>query len=245
MKTIQRTNMLIAAGAVALGLTVATASAASATDTTTIASPSTTLRVRDLSAERTRCEAAIDARLAELTKIDTTLGAATHVSDAHKATQTTNNTAAASGLSTLRTKIAADTDQATLAADCKSIFETYRVFALRAPQTHLVIAGDVESYAVTKLDGVVPKLTDAIAKAQAAGKDVSGANAALADMQAKLADAASQANGLADSVIGYVPADYNANHALLSGARGKARAAATDLKAARVDVKTIEADLKA
>jgi hypothetical protein len=62
--------------------------------------------------------------------------------------------------------------------------------------------------------------------------------------QAKVADAASHANGVADGVIGYVPADYNANHNLLDGARSNVKTAETDLTAARADVKTIVAAVK-
>src|SRR5205814_4632662 len=105
------------------------------------------------------------------------------------------------GLTTLESKIAGDTDAATLKTDCQAIFENYRVFALRAPQTYLVIAGDAESAITARLNDVVPKLSDAIDKAAAAGKNVDGAKTALADLQAKLSDAGTQSGGVANSVI--------------------------------------------
>ena len=93
-------------------------------------------------------------------------------------------------------------------------------FALRAPQTHLVIAGDTETFAVDqarrrRAAGSPTPST----RPRAAGKDMTAAKAALADLQAKVADAANHADGLADSVIGYVPADYNADHGMLDAAR--------------------------
>jgi hypothetical protein len=236
MKPSRHLTALLAAGAltVGLGVTVLPGTAGAA--------PATT---RDLTAEKARCTAAIDVRLAALDRVDATLAAARSTTAAHKERQTASNTAAAAGLRDLESTIAVDTDGATLAGHCQSIVEDYRVFALRVPQTHLVIAGDAEAFAVTKLDEVVPRLSDAIDKAAATGKDVHAARAALADLQAELADAAGLANGLADSVIGYTPADYNADHALLDGAHASARAAAGDLKAARDDIKTIVAAVKA
>jgi hypothetical protein len=153
--------------------------------------------------------------------------------------------AASSGLSALKTKIAADTDPATLGEDCKSIIEGYRVFALRASQTHVMIAADTEAAAVAALNTAVPKLADAISKAEAAGKNVATAKTALVDLQAKLAEAGTQAGGVAAGVIGLVPADYNTNHNVLDGARSAVKTASADLKAARADIKTITSTVKA
>jgi hypothetical protein len=194
--------------------------------------------------DQARCAAAIDGRLAELAKLNSRLQDSKHTTEAHKAAQIASNTAASVGLSELAVKIAADTDPAVLAADCKAIFEDYRVYALRAPQTNLVIAGDAATAAVAKLTGILPELSVAMAAAAGEGKDMTEANAAFADLQAKLVDAASKANGLADSVIGLTPADYNADHGVLDLARAAARAAALDLKAARKDVKTILAAVR-
>lgn len=238
MKNARRITSLVAAGALTLGMgTTVLPSAASG-------APTTTERTRDLVGEKARCTAAIEVRLTTLTRLNGSLAAAKSITAGHKSTQTASNTAAASGLGALKTKIAADTDAATLGADCRLIVDGYRVFALRAPQTHLVIAGDTEASAVAKLSDVVPRLADAIDKAGAAGKVVTVAQAALTDLTAKLADAATKTNGLADSVIGFAPADYNADHTLLDGARANVRIAAADLKAARADIKTITTTLK-
>jgi hypothetical protein len=236
MKTSRHLAVLVATGALSVSLGVALLPGVAG------AAPTAT---RDLTVEKARCTTAIDVRLVELTRLNNVLSSDRNTTAVHKGTQTASNSAAAAGLGDLKTKIAADTDAPTLAADCKSIVEDYRVFALRAPQTHLVVAGDAEAAAVAKLNGVVPKLSDAIAKAAAAGKDVGAATTALADLQAKLVDAGNLANGLADSVIGFVPADYNADHTLLDGARASARTAANDLKAARDDIKTIVAAVRA
>lgn len=241
-----RLNRLVAGGAVTLGLGVAVLPGVAGAATTPAQDlPARDLATRDLAVEKARCTAAIEVRLVALERVDTVLAGSRTTTTAHKDAQTASNTAAAADLDALAAAIAADTDTATLAAHCRSIVEDYRVFALRVPQTHLVIAGDAESSAVTKLGEVVPRLSDAIEKAAAAGKDMAAARAALADMQAKLAEAGRLAGGLADSVIGFVPADYNADHGVLDPARAAARAAAADLAAARDDARAIVAAVKA
>jgi hypothetical protein len=226
MKTSATIAATVLAGVTALGVT-----------TPAFAAPSTT--TPDLTAAKAKCVAAVDVRLVELNRLEGVVGAAKHITDTHKGTENASLSAASSGLTTLKGKIEADADAATLKQDCQSIYDGYRVYALRAPQAHLVIADDAEVYGIGRLNAVVPKLTDAIAKAKAAGKDTTAAEASLADMQAKLADASTQASGVADSVIGYGPADWNGNHGLLDPARGKIRAAHTDLKAAAADAKAI------
>ena len=53
-----------------------------------------------------------------------------------------------------------------------------------------------------------------------------------------------RAGTVSDTVLGYTPADYNANHAVLVAARTAVKAAAADLHAARGDAKTIANDLR-
>ena len=171
----------------------------------------------DAGGRQAKCATGVDARLAELTKLDRAVAAAKHLADGHRTTITSNNAAARSGLTDLKAKIAADTDDATRKADCKSVVVDYRVSALRAPQEHLVIAADAESAAIAKLQGLGGKVP--------------------AELQAKVADAATQINGLADAVLATTPADYNANHDVLKASRASVKAAAADLKEVRAGMK--------
>ena len=207
-----------------------------------MAAPSTS--APDLATTMAKCVAAVDVRVAKLSTLNVTVGGSKHITATHRSTEQSTFATASSGLTDLKAKIEADTDAATLKQDCESIYAGYRVFALRAPQAHLIIAGDAETFAVGRLQTGVPKLSDAIAKAKAAGQDTTKAEALFADLQAKLADAATQSGGIGDSVIGYGPADWNANHALLTPARGKVVAARADLRIAVADVKGIVAELK-
>ena len=238
MKTSGKFAAAVAAGAMVAASTIGLASAASAATTTSAGA------VRDMTTEKARCTAGVDARLAQLARLNTAVTAAKHITAGHKSTESAAIADATTGLQALKTKIAGDADAATLKTDCESMVTTYRVFVLRTPQAHLVIADDAESFAIGRLGEAVPKLSDAIDKATAAGKDTTAAKAALADVSAKLADATSHAKGVSDAVIVLTPADYNANHAVLAGPRDNVRTAAADIKAAAADVKTITAALK-
>ncbi|MEI7546450.1 MAG: hypothetical protein WCK21_00115 [Actinomycetota bacterium] len=199
----------------------------------------------DLGPLKAKCDAAISTRQAELDKLSSRAGSAPHLSGGHKSTIDSIIGSSKSGLGALQTKIDADTDLATLKADCDAVASEYRVFALRSPQVHLALAGDRESAGVAKANDIAAKLQTAITKAEGNGKDVTDAKAKLADMKAKLADAGSKLSGTVDSELGLTPSQWNADHSVLAGPTQALRTAGDDLKAALADAKAIVADLKA
>lgn len=199
----------------------------------------------DLSAAKAKCDAAVATRFTEIDKLTARAGAAKNLTADHHATITGLLSASRSGLGDLQAKIDADTDAATLKTDCQTILTGFRVFALRAPQVHLAIVGDREAAVIGKGNTVATRLDTAIQKAGANGKDVTDATAKLADMKAKLADATSLLGGVVDNELTLTPAQWNANHAVLSPTTTALRAVQTDLRAALADGKAIVADLKA
>jgi len=229
---------------VAAGVVVVVAAVPFAAATAGAATTSTTATTRDLTAVRHRCESKIDVRLVELTKLDGRVAIAKNLTDGHRQAMTDINSHARAGLTDLRAKIDQDDDPAVLKQDCQSIVVDYRIFALRAPQEKLVIASDAETSAVTKLEALEPTLQSAIDKAKAQGEDVTGAQQAFDDLKAKVADAAQQDDKVSDTVLGYTPADYDANHDVLVPARTAVKAVAGDLHAARRDAKAIADDLR-
>src|SRR5438132_1078790 len=70
------------------------------------------------------------------------------------------------------------------------------------------------------------------------------AKQALAEYEAKVADASKNVTGIADTLLGYQPHDYNSNPQLLKPSRTSLHTAAADLRAARTDVHTIVTTLK-
>ena len=237
---------LATAGAAVLS-TATTALAAPSTDVTNSAQPSPSA---DNSAQRlaqiqARAAAAIAQRLGSLNAAIIVINANRALTADHKSTLLATMNNDISGLTALGQKIAADTTVAQATTDYQQIFLGYRVYALAIPQARFVAASD-------DIDGlVVPHLTDAQTRLAAllAGplksKDTPAIDAAMADLGAKIADATAKTNGLASTVLGYTPADYNANHALLAGARSSLETAHADCKAARADIATVVAALRA
>jgi hypothetical protein len=226
----------LAAAAVGAGLVLAAPAAAwagpvrsSSTPQTSSPTPSTTV----LEGLRAKCLAAIDVRLPALAAARADVAGDGHTTADHKAALETDIDQTTARLRTLEGEIRADTDLSGLRDHCRSIFQDNRVFALVLPRTRLVVGADTAGFAGGKLSDVAGKLADAIQKAQDAGRDVSQARADLDAMKAQIASGVAAAGSVAGDVLGLTPADWNANHDVLTPARQSLRAARTDLKAAR------------
>ncbi len=152
-------------------------------------------------------------------------------------------------LTDLRTKISNDTDAATLKADASSITKANRVYMLVMPKAQIAAAGARINAVVTQFQSLSTKLQERITTAQTAGVDVTAATAALADFNAKIADAKVQADA-AVTMTANLPVDNGdaaviaSNKAALQAAHAKLKTAEADLKAARDDAKTIAGIVK-
>ena len=148
------------------------------------------------------------------------------------------------GMNTVEAKIEADTTVASAAADYRTIFTTYRVYAVAIPQSRLAAAAD------RMTSTSIPKLTDAQSKLAAAlaGPDASKSTPALqadlADMSAQIAAATAALNGVAAQSLAVTPSAYNSNHSVLQPVRSAVKAAIADLKKAATDGKTVLAAIK-
>ena len=93
----------------------------------------------------------------------------------------------------------------------------------------------------------VPKLTNL---ANEAATYENAANQAtvgplIGDMRSQISTAANAAGGIAASVLGFTPAEWNANHSLLAPAQASLRTALAAIAKATKDAKQIRSDLKA
>lgn len=118
------------------------------------------------------------------------------------------------------------------------------------PQGAILVAADRALTVTTTLDTINTKLAAAIAQAQQAGKNVSSLQTALADMNAKNADAKTQIVSAQNGVTGLTPDNGNqaqatANHAAMVAARANLKNARQDFAAARQDAHTIVQGLHA
>lgn len=194
-------------------------------------------------------DALIQQRLTSLNNMLTRLNNIKRLSAAEKATLTTNINSDINGLTTLKTKIDADTDLPILETDVKSIFTTYRVYAEFDPQTSMFAAADSLTTATDRLTQLAAKLQARITQAGSNGNNVSTLNNLLADMQNKLADAKNQYTSVQNNISGLTPSSYNSNptgvHATFTNSRTLLKTARTDLQGAMQDAKQIVAGLKA
>jgi multidrug resistance efflux pump len=64
------------------------------------------------------------------------------------------------------------------------------------------------------------------------------------DLNAQISTASNATSGLADAVLADTPAQWNANHGVLSSPRSSLQSASAAVKKARTDLQQIRADLK-
>ncbi len=188
-----------------------------------------------------RADQEITRRINALTELETRINAMKKLSADEKSSLSAEIQAQITLLNGLQAKIVADANStSSLKADIKSITDAYRIFSLVIPQgriqatTDRILAiGDI----MTTLAG---QLQTKISAAQTAGKDMSAAVSALAEMNAKVADASVQAQAAVTETSGLKPDNGDktieaSNKAALKDARAKTKVAEQDLVTARMD----------
>lgn len=201
-------------------------------------------------AGRTKAIAQIDARIKALNALQARINEMRRVSTSQKTSLNATLQAAVSEMTTLKTKIAADTDGAALKADIQSIAKSYRIYLLVLPQGRITAAADRILGTGVLMTELAAKLQVRIAEAQTAGKNTSALTTSLADMNAKIADANVQANAAIALIANLKPdngdkAVFEANQKALKDARSKIKLGTSDLQAARKDAGSIVKGLAA
>ncbi len=130
------------------------------------------------------CE--VDRRLDTITKLQSRVADATALTAGDRDALRSQLTAATSGLTALRAQIDGETDVQVLKADLRKIATDFRIYLLMAPKVADVIAADTELAAVGRLGTRATQLQARIDADKAAGKDVTGAQADLDAMTAKV-----------------------------------------------------------
>lgn len=195
---------------------------------------------------RAACEAAVQKRLTSITATQDKVQSAKGLTDSDRAALLSQIGDDNNGLKALGTKIAGD-DPTQLKADCASIVNDYRWFALELPKAHLVIAADTATGLAQKLNDASTRIQRAIDRAKAAGKDVGQAQADQAALNGDIKAGLASAAGVPGAVLPLKPQDYVSGNE--KDALQKAHDALVDarnhFKAARADAKKAIADLKA
>jgi hypothetical protein len=242
MNRITKVTAGLATSAVALLGVSGTALAA--TSPAPAVSPAPSHAPQTLAAVQKQAATDIARRLASLSVAINDVTNSTAISAADKTTLLATLNADVTGLTALGTKIAGDTTVQQAVTDFKTIFTGFRVYALALPQVHFAAAAD------TITVSVLPKLTDAQSKLAAllagvdSGKDTPAVQALMTDLGNQIAAITSETSGLSATVLAYTPAQYDANHALLSPARASLAISRNDSRTARNDIATVVADLK-
>lgn len=198
----------------------------------------------------TRSNNEITMRINSLNTASTKIQDMQNVSAATKTSLSNQIQTDISGLTTLKTKIDGDTDITTARNDEKTIFGSFRIYALVIPQVY-----DLSAVSrITTINGLMTtlasKLQTRITTAQTAGKNVAPLQSALSDLTAKNADALSQGNAAQTLVSSLAPDQGDAsvaasNKTALQAAHNDIKAANTDFQTARQDAKTIIQGLEA
>jgi hypothetical protein len=191
-----------------------------------------------------RADQEIARRITNLNSLSTRIGSMKNVSASEKTSLQTSITTEISTLTSLKAKIDADTVAATLKTDIQSITIDYRVYLLILPQGRIAAATDRVATIVSEMQQLAPKLSARISAAQTAGVNVTAAQSAYTDMQAKVSDASTQSAAALSETESLQPDQGNAtiqasNTAAIKDAAAKIKTSTADLKAARADIQTI------
>jgi hypothetical protein len=228
--------------------TIAVAALVAGAGTSAFASTSTpthsTKTTRTLESVQAAAKTSTDKRETALSAAIAKLDAAKGISASDKATLLDRLNGDFAGMKDIAAKVAVDTTLAGASADFKTIFTTFRIFAVAIPQARMV--ADIDR--ATSMD--IPKLTasQTMLAALLAGKDSSKSTGALqsdlADMTKQIGAANTELDGASGKVLAITPADYNSNKTVVTSARASVKTAKNDLKQARADRKAILTAIK-
>ncbi len=191
----------------------------------------------------------IDRRISAVNTLSARVAEMKRLSDADKATLTTELKGHADALAALKVKIDADTDADTIKTDVKTITASYRIFMLIIPRDRVIASADRMDTTLALMSTAGAKLETRVGVAKVAGNDTTKLEAALTDMKAKLVDAQTNYNAAVSAVVPLVPdqgdqATIDKNNAAFKDAKAKMKVAMNDFVAARADIKTLVTGLK-
>lgn len=225
--------------AASLTLAVATTSAAAV-----FAAPASAADQTKITNIKTRGDQEISRRLTTLNTLNGKINDAIRLTASDKSALQSQINAEISGLTALKTKLDADTDLATTRADAQSIVNEYRVYVLIVPKVAIIRYADSIAQTNAKLSTLAGKLQTRITDAKNAGKDVSGLQSQLDQMNQDIIAANTTASTIESKVVGLQPTDYNSDHTILSGDRDQLNAAHQQNLSALNLAKQIAASLK-
>jgi hypothetical protein len=165
------------------------------------------------------------------------------ISDADKTTLKTQIQQQIDGLTTLLSKIDADTDITTLRADVKSITNGYYIFAFFRVKISLLVASERLFVTAGNMNLIYNKLVARVADQKKQGKVVTSLETLLTGMQAKIADANIQYQAAQTELSSLTAQGYPGNKTTLTDARSKLKVGSGDLRVAFQDATKVRQGL--
>jgi hypothetical protein len=239
--------VMVPGAAFAAASSSATPSSATPGSNTATSQPSSPLCTPALFTQaQQRVEADLTARVTQLNALSSAVNSTTnHLTSGDRQTlQNDITTVELPGIQALQTKVPQDTTCPELRSDAHKMVFDYRVYVVMTPQTHLTIVLDDEAYVEGVFTNLEPKIATAIQKAQAAGKNVTAAQAAFTDLENQVSTALGATNGQAAVVLAQTPSGYPGNWQVFTAARTNATNAHRDLHTAYTDLEQIRSDLQ-
>jgi len=180
-------------------------------------------------------------RITSLNDLQTKIQNATKVSSSTKMTISSTVESEITNLTALKSKIDADTDATTLKADVKSITASYRIYALIEPQIEILATADKIDSLAELVSTVSNKVQILLTSLSAKGIDTSTMETTLANENAKVTDANTQAQAAITRTSGLIPDNGDttvaaSNKSALQQSRADIRVGVLDLHTAKTDL---------
>lgn len=195
--------------------------------------------------EHSNADKEIERRVTALNEVTVKINGMKRVTNDQKTSLLVQVQTAISDLNTLKAKIDANSDPATLKSDKQSIVNSYRVFLLLIPKVNLMAHADLALQLSSQMTTNDTLLETKIQAAKDAGKDVTAVQALMSDRKAKIADAQTQANTALTSVSSLTPDGYPGNKPTLLAGRDILKVARKDLSDSYQDLIKMNDSLKA
>lgn len=214
------------------------------TNTTEKTSTESTTQEQKIQNLKTRSGTEITKRLTALKLLITKINSIKKLATDQKTSYVSDVQGNITSLTSLKTKIDADTDPTTLQADVKSIVESYRIFAVYVPKIHILAGTNTATEMATSLSNLAIKIQNRLTANQQSGKDIAVLQADLTDMQNKITEANNLIQSVNTIVITLTPSSYPGSSAILQTAQQSLKTIETDLLAAKQDAQKIITSLK-
>ncbi len=198
----------------------------------------------NMSRLKTRADNEITRRVNALTRLISRISEMKRLTPEQKTSLTLQVQSEITALTTLKAKIDADTDLATLRTDVQSITKSYRIYALYIPKIYIIVHADRLLSLVDDMTALQAKLQTRIDALKAEGKDTSQMQTFISDMTTKLADAKTKAQSAIDMVVLLTPEGFPGNKATLVSARTLLQTARKDLSDAHKAAQQIRQNAK-